>query len=155
MPIPGQKPAPSWQNRLILHPDDANELEAESALGEFRDGKTQGEAEESAYQNYKRKKLTEAAAHHLRGMKGALAVGDKRAAQKHAALYEMHAATLGGDKIGPTHPDVLAYMEEKPGKYRFSGHKADKLANPEVLKSENYLSEITKILTVLDRFDDL
>lgn len=139
----------TWSGRPILHPKDAHKLDAEAALAEFRDGLTQQEAEELAYSSYKKTKLVEAAAHHLRGMRGALAVGDKRAAQKHAALYQLAHQSLGLDPIGPTHESVLQYMDATPGKYRFASHKADILTDKTLLKSEQYITNLSKILELL------
>lgn len=144
---------PNWKGRSILHPRDVDHLEMTSAKYEFGDGLPQHEAEERAYKEYLHSRQIEAAAHHLRGMQQALALGDKRSSQKHAALYQLHAQALGADPVGPPHPDIKSYMDKNGPKYRFRAHKADVLADPEIFKSQEYKKALSKMLHTLEELE--
>lgn len=149
--IPGKPEGPKWAGRDIFHPNDGNALHITAADYEFRDGLPQAEAEEKAYQEYIRGRQVEAAVHHLRGLKAAIAMGDKNVAMKHSALYTAHVQSLGGEPVGAIHPEVQAHMTEKPGKMKFVAHKADTLIKPELVKSEAYANEITKIFGKIEQ----
>lgn len=150
--IPGIKEGPKWCNRSIFHQNDGAHLDAKAALYEFQDGLPQAEAEEKAYSEYVRGRQVEAATHHLRGMKAAIAVGDQKAAQRHSALYTAHHQAIGGDPIGPVHADVQAHLRDNPGKFKFVGHKADSLIQPETMKSEQFLTTFATVMKSLAKY---
>jgi hypothetical protein len=131
-PTPHEKAGlqvPTWLGRTIAHKDHVHELEHAAALNEFRDKMPRPEAEEKAHGDYVQRQHTEAAAHHLSGMKAAHASGDMEAARKHGVMYELHSKALGHKAVGPAHPDVLAHMEKKPGGvYKFKAHRGDLFA---------------------------
>lgn len=116
-----------WNGRPILHDEDAQHLESESALMEFRDHKPRKDAEGQAYEAYKSKHLTEAAAHHLSGMRAAQASGDHESAKKHRMLYELHLRALGHDPYDAV-PDSVKTIINHPdykSSYKFKNHGAD------------------------------
>ena len=134
-PAPVAKPlaaAHNWmdnQSYPLVKPQHAEELEQAAAINEFGDKKPRAEAEAAAYDAYKKRQHTEAAAHHLAGMKAAHGAGDMEAARKHSLMYDLHSKAIGHEPIGPAHPDVIAHLNGKPSKvYRFKPHHGDQLS---------------------------
>lgn len=134
---PAANPTPAaqhhlWGNRVIVHPDHIADLERATGIHEFEGKMPRAQAEERAHADYKRKQHVEAAAHHLAGMKGAVATGDIEAARKHGVMYELHSKALGHDAVGPAHPEVAAKLFNNPsGFHRFRAHRGDMFAVPE------------------------
>lgn len=149
--IPGKPENHKWMGRDIFHPHDAHQLHAKAATYEFGDGLSQADAEDKAYKEYLHGRHVEAAAHHLRSMKAANAVGDSKTAARHSAMYVAHAQAIGGDPVGPVHDDISAHLKDKPGKHKFVGHKADSLIQSDVLKTESYRNGVTAVLRVLSK----
>jgi hypothetical protein len=113
----------------LVKPEHAQELEQNAAINEFGMKKPRAEAEAAAYADYKKRQHTEAAAHHLAGMKAAHGAGDMEAARKHSLMYNLHSKALGHEPVGPAHPDVIAHLNAKPSKvYKFKPHHGDQLA---------------------------
>jgi hypothetical protein len=119
-----------WQGRAVALPEDAKKLEAEAAdneLGPQKMPRTQ--AEDAAYAKYKQEQHTQAAGHHLRNLRVAVAHGDKEDAARHNALYTMHMQALG---LNPHHPPPAGVHEvaNKPMTekgHRFTNHRGDNL----------------------------
>jgi hypothetical protein len=87
-----------------------------------------GQAEQSAHDSYVKENRERAAAHHLAGMKAAMATGNHQDARKHWALYDLHLKSLGKDSIGAIPPEVEKRMMEEHGDkplYKFKAHKGD------------------------------
>src|SRR5688572_17566757 len=92
-PTPHEKAglkAPTWLSRPIVHDDHVRDLEHDAAINEFGHKMARPDAEEHAYQSYLKKQRTEAAIHHLKGIKAAAAAGDMEAARKHNLMYDIH-----------------------------------------------------------------
>lgn len=124
----GLKP-PMWMGRPITHAEHAQDLDQEAAINEFGPSRMHSAAaEEQAYKGYVQRQHTEAAAHHLSGMRSAHAAGDMESARKHSLMYGVHSKALGHDPIGPAHPAVAAHLEGNPGKVRFKPHRGDLFA---------------------------
>ena len=121
---------PQWLGRNILDPAHVQDLELRSAVGEFQDKLPRHEAEERAYSDYQKEHREKAAAHHLDGMKGAQAVGDKETAMRHSLLYQMHLKALGHPEIGPVPPEIQRHVdaEDKKSPVKFKAHAGDLFA---------------------------
>ncbi len=120
---------PSWMGRPVTSKDHLQDLETEAAINEFGPSRMpRGQAEEHAYKGYVQKQHTEAAAHHLAGMRAAHASGDMESARKHSLMYGVHSKALGHDPVGPAHPSVAAHLEGNPGKVKFKPHRGDLFA---------------------------
>ena len=120
---------PKWMGRPISHRDHDRDLEIEAAINEFGPSHMpRAQAEEKAYKSYLNRQHTEAAAHHLAGMKSAHAAGDMDSARKHSVMYSIHSNALGHDSVGPAHPAVAAHMESNPSKVKFKSHHGDLFA---------------------------
>jgi|ERR1700690_271851 len=134
----GQKVAPQWKGREILDPEDEKDLEVRSAIHEFSSKLPRHEAEEKAHNDYKRDKVIESAAHHLKGLKAAHAVGDIETARKHGICYK-----LAMDELG--HKDLLSPPDEVTDKaknssdeiHHFKSHKGDYFTLPKEAEGEN------------------
>jgi hypothetical protein len=119
-----------WQGHAIAHPDDHKTLETEAAANELNAQKMpRQQAEAAAYASYKQKHHTEAAAHHLRNLRVAVAHGQREDATRHSALYTMHMQALG---LNPHHPppsgvQSLASKPMTEKSHRFTNHKGDQL----------------------------
>lgn len=145
----GLKP-PMWMDRPITHKDHAQDLEQEAAINEFGPNRmSRDHAEEKAYQDYVGRQHTEAAAHHLSGMRSAHAAGDMESARKHSLMYGVHSKALGHDPVGPAHPSVAAFLDGNPGKVKFKPHRGDLFAikePPVAHKDEEKHAELGKAL---------
>lgn len=134
--VTGRGPAPTptasgdgttWLGRTILHPSHHEELEQNAAVNEFGLKMPRKEAEAAAYADYEKRQRTQAAAHHLAGMKAAHAAGDMEAARKHGMMYQLHVKALGHEPVGPTAPAIAALLQGQKV-YRFKPHKGDTFA---------------------------
>lgn len=140
---------PAWLGRPITHKDHAHELEMDAALNEFGPSRLpRSHAEEKAYQEYTKRQHTEAAAHHLAGMRAAHAAGDMESARKHSVMYGVHSKALGHDPVGPAHPSVAAHLQGNPGQVRFKPHRGDLFAiqKPPAVISSSPAPELGKTL---------
>jgi hypothetical protein len=116
---------PLWMDRYpVLHHDHFADLEAKAAMNEFGLKMPREAAEKAAHDDYVKRWRTQAAAHHLAGMKAAHAAGDMEAARKHSMMYNLHVKALGHEPVGPAHPDVVEAMKRVKA-YRFKPHKGD------------------------------
>lgn len=121
-----------WVNgpnrRYVLSAEDIPELEREAGVHEFVNKKPREEAEQNAYDSYRRKHHLEAAAHHLSMMRAAGASGSYNDAKKHKLVYDMHLQQLGYDPSDHNVPDdIKNFMNDphnNPG-LRFKAHKGD------------------------------
>lgn len=125
--------APMWSGKPLVHADHAPDLDRAAAVYEMgADKLPRAAAEDRAHADYKKRQHIEAAAHHLGGMKAAVATGDIEAARKHGVMYELHSKALGHDTVGPAHPEVAARLARAPlGFQRFKAHRGDLFAVPE------------------------
>ena len=114
-----------WEGCHILHPHHSAELEQAAAMHEFASGMPRKEAEEKAYQSYRKTQHEHAAAHHLRGLKSAYGSGDREDAKKHAVLYELHMKKLGHEPWRAVPPEIALHLDnplkEKVHKFRPTG----------------------------------
>lgn len=122
----------SWMGRPITDPEHASHLETVAAINEFNGGKPKHEAEDAAYDDYKKDQLHESAAHHLNGVKSALAVGDHDSAKRHGLMYGLAMKKLGHDITGEPPPEVANKAKHPESSYhKFRAHKADAFVLPE------------------------
>jgi hypothetical protein len=129
-----------WQNRLILDPKDADELDATAAEREFKDRLPRSKAEEETHRDYQKSKHREAAAFHLQGVRAAHVNGQIDQAKKHGALYIKHMKALGHDPVAepPAEIKKLAENEEGPKVYKFKAHAADQyVIEPQTTEKED------------------
>lgn len=122
----------SWKGRPIADPEHADHLEVVAGLNQFHRNMLPHEAEDAAHNEYKKEQLTEAAGHHLCGLKAALGAGDHDSAKKHGFFYALALKALGHPIVGEPPPEVASkakHLENSP--YRFKAHKADQFSLPE------------------------
>jgi hypothetical protein len=124
-----QRPDVKWQGRKVVAPAHVDNLERDAAVLEFEHGMSRKDAEEQAYQEYLRIHHTTAAAHHLRGMRGAQASGDYDEARKHGIAYGMHLHALELDPMDqvPDEINELVDADDRKPQIKFKAHKADSL----------------------------
>jgi hypothetical protein len=123
---------PEWSNgpkrRYILSADDIPELERGAGTLEFVNRKPRGEAEDAAYNDYKRKHHVQGAAYHLGMMRAAAASGSNEAAKKHKLVYDLHRQSLGFGADDHQIPDEIQSAMSDPSRLpapKFKAHKAD------------------------------
>ena len=135
--MPANKAITQWLGRDILSPKHHDELELKAAVYQFAHKMSKEAAEHHAYQEYLREHAHLGAAHHLSGMKNAMAAGDQMSAQKHGMLYNLHAKNAGFDPMGPPPQEVLALIQAQKQPYKFKPHTSDQfLVNQPLTKSE-------------------
>ncbi len=136
-----QKQTPQWLGRQILDVNDIPHLEASAGIAEFRDRLPRQHAEEKAYQDYRREKALDAAAHHLSGIMSAHASGIPAAgavASDHGQAYADAMAILGHDPTGEVPKEVLDRRASAAPVHRFKKHPGDALwAPPEPVASNS------------------
>lgn len=129
-PAPQAQAAPKthWQGLPLAHGSHHDELELNAAINQFSSKMPKQQAEQKAYADYKSAQHKAGAAHHLNGMKAALASGQQDLARQHAAHYSSHVQQLGLNPTDPVHPEINA-MAGKPSKSLggFKAHGADAL----------------------------
>jgi hypothetical protein len=119
---------PQWLGRPIVDHGHVQDLETRAAMNEFGHKMPRHQAEQVAHDSYVQEQRERAAAHHLAGMKAAMATGNHEDAKKHWALYDMHLKSLGKESIGAVPPEIEKRMMEETGEkplYRFKAHKGD------------------------------
>lgn len=114
-----------WAERPIIDASHARSLDMRAASLEFGHGLSRQAAEAQAHGEYVKEHHSNAAAHHLAGMKAAHAVGAMDDAQRHGQLYTEHVKALGHPEIGPVPADIAAKAKLVAGLYRFKEHGAD------------------------------
>lgn len=117
-----------WLGRPIVSPEHVQDLETRAAINEFHAKMTRHEAEQKAHDDYVKEHRERAAAHHLAGMKAAMATGNHDDARKHWAMYDLHLKALGKESVGAVPPEVEKRMMEDGGDkpvYKFKAHKGD------------------------------
>lgn len=152
-----------WQNRLILDPKDAEQLDMSAAEKEFKDRLPRSKAEEDTHRDYQQSKHREAAAFHLQGIRAAHVNGQMDQAAKHGALYIKHMKALGHDPVAepPAEIKKLAEAEDGHKVYKFKAHAADQFvleSQPSEKKEEAPMSEpkeMTKAEKVEQMWADL
>lgn len=120
---------PQWRGRKLVSPQHVADLEHRAALKEFEGGLPRGQAEEEAHRDYSREHHLQAAAHHLRGLRGAQGAGDIEEARKHGMAYSLHLNALGHDEFDAVPPEIQALTEapDRKSQGRFKAHAADRL----------------------------
>src|SRR5690349_1343683 len=115
-----------WKDRDILDPADKDDLETRAAIHQFHDALPSHEAEEKAHEGYKRDKLIEAAAHHLKGLTSSHAVGDMETAKKHGLLYKLALKELKhDDHLNPPEEVMDKVKNSKEELHKFKAHIGD------------------------------
>jgi hypothetical protein len=130
---------PQWLGRPIVDHGHVQDLETRAAMNEFGHKMPRHQAEQVAHDSYVQEQRERAAAHHLAGMKAAMATGNHEDAKKHWALYDMHLKSLGKESIGAVPPEIEKRMMEETGEkplYRFKAHKGDLYALHEPSKDQ-------------------
>jgi hypothetical protein len=128
----GKAQGHQWAGRPILHPDHGAELDSRAGIYEFQHRLPRQEAERRAHEDYRQDQHRVAAAHHLRGQRAAMALGDQKSARKHGLMYHLHARALGLNPLDPVHESIGQHLradrggQPQPG-YRFRVHGADAL----------------------------
>ena len=118
-----------WMNKRILHPNDADQLDTDSAVNEFEHGLPREEAEARAYSDYTKHHHSAAAASHLRGLRSAEAAGDLDEARKHHIAYSLHMSKLGYDPLEQVPDEIknLTEADDKKTHYKFKAAPGDAL----------------------------
>ena len=116
-----------WLDKFdIVDPDHVEDLETHAAIKEFTHKLPRHEAEEKAYEDYKKDQIEYSAAHHLAGMKAAQGAGDNDAARMHGTLYQTALKQLGHPEVGEVPTSIANKMKHEPSKvYRFKAHDSD------------------------------
>lgn len=116
----------TWKGRSILDPEDVDDLETRAAIHEFHSGDQRHNAEDRAYVDYRRDKLFDAGAHHLRGIKAAHAIGDTDTARKHGVLFALALKQLGHEDVLNPPKEIKERSENSDKPYHsFKAHPGD------------------------------
>lgn len=131
-----------WLDRYdILDAEHIPGLETTAAIHEFSNKMPRDQAESCAYADYVKERLIECAAHHLSGMRAAIATKDEKVAKRHGMLYHACLRELGYPDVGPVPKDIENKIKhETPKVYNFRGHDADIYVN-KLNKSESDLCQ--------------
>lgn len=121
------KIAPLWKDKYpISDAEHVHHLDTLSAIHEFGSKLPRHEAESKAYEEYKKDRHTESAAHHLTGMKAAHSVGDMDTARKHGTMYGLAMKALGHNATDEVPDEVANKAKYEPsGVTKFKPHKSD------------------------------
>ena len=115
-----------WNSRPILNEDDKDDLDTRSAIHMFHHNLPRHEADEKAYQDYKRDKLIEGAAHHLRGLTSSHSIGDKKTAAKHGIIFKKILQELKhDDHLNPPKEVMEKFKNNSESFHQFRAHPAD------------------------------
>jgi len=125
---------PKWRNVYeTLKPEDHDQLEANSAINEFRGGLPKEEAESKAHQDYLKNHAMDSAAFHYIGMRCATAAQHEPAAKKHGAAYSLAMKHLGLNPLDAPPKEILDRVKDvEKSPYKFSAHAADSFFEPKV-----------------------
>ena len=120
---------PTWRGRKLVSATHMPELERMAAVREFEAGLPREQAEEEAHREYSRRHHLEAAAHHLRGLRGAQGTGDLEEARKFGVAYGLHLNALGFDEFDQVPPEIQTLVDapDKKPHARFKAHSSDRL----------------------------
>ena len=121
---------PNWNGKPIVKDEDKHDLEARSAILEFKNRQTREDAEHSAHHSYKQDRHREAAAYHLQGLKAAQAAGSHEEGRKHGAMYALHLEKLGLDSSGAVPEDIKSLADKQDHFIKFRAHRADAFLLP-------------------------
>jgi hypothetical protein len=121
------KAAPLWKDKYpISDAEHVHHLDTLSAIHEFGSKLPRHEAEEKAYEDYKKDRHIESAAHHYNGLKAAHAVGDMETAKKHAVFYSLASKSLGLNPHDEPSEEISNKAKYEPtGITKFKPHKSD------------------------------
>lgn len=117
--------APKWNDRDIVDPADADELDRTAAVYEFKHRMPRHDAEHRAHHEYQQQKHREAAAYHLTAMKAARAAGSHEDGQKHGLLYQLHLKALGLDSTRAVPKEIESLAAKQDQFYHFKPHRGD------------------------------
>jgi hypothetical protein len=112
----------------VISEDHHADLDARAAVAEFRDKLPKELAERKAHEDYMEEHAYRAAAHHLLGIRAAMASGHDAAAKRHAQAYAAALKVAGHSPLGTPPQKVLDYIQDlKNQVYTFKDHPADAL----------------------------
>lgn len=115
-----------WLEKFdILDQDHEHDLERISARHEFHSGLPREQAEQLAYQEYKRQQMVKAAAYHLDGVDSAKSLGDASSAQMHHNMYQLHCNALAINPLQAVSPEIMAQRGQSAPLAKFTPHPAD------------------------------
>lgn len=130
----------TWLDKYpIVDADHVHDLETRAAIGEFMNRMPRHLAEAKAHEDYKKDQLTEAAGHHLNGIKSSHAAGDHVAAKKHGIMYALALKALGHDPVGEVPSEVSTKaknMSITDPIHSFRAHRADQYSLPKTDEKE-------------------
>lgn len=114
-----------WLNRFpIVAEEDKDYLDHSAAIHEFREGLPKPRAEEKAHSEYLKGKAKEAAAHHLHGLKSAVAAGNTAVAEKHGAGYS-NAMVAAGKNPMEKPPEDVEKASKELALHEYKAHPTD------------------------------
>jgi hypothetical protein len=116
----------------VTSEDHYPDLESRSAILEFRGGLPKDLAEQQAHKDYLQDQAYRAGAHHLLGIRAAIASGHDEAAKRHGESYAAAMKAAGHSVLESPPQKVLDYIKDaKQHVYSFKEHDADGLFRPE------------------------
>ena len=123
----GRSKMAQWKGRDILDAQHATELDRSAAELEFGQSLPRKEAEERAYNSYRKSRYLEGAAHHWKGFTAASAVGDP-SSKEHKLMYDVYMRALGHNPAEAPPPEVKSLVPEADTRRaKFVAHPADQL----------------------------
>jgi len=145
-----------WLDKYDTMSDkDHDALEAEAAVYEFQNGVPRERAESLAHSNYKRKSAISAAAHHLLGMKAALASGSHSGAAQHGKMYHAAMTAAGFNPIGQIPDEIKDAAKEISDLYSFKPHPSDGFFAEKVLEAGNDDKNLEDAIAKLNKLKEV
>jgi hypothetical protein len=115
----------------VVSEEDHPDLEARAAIHEFRGGLPRDVAEQASHFDYLKDQAYKAAAHHLLGIRAAVASGHDEAAKRHGESYATAIKAAGHSPLESPPQKVLDYINDaKQHVYSYHDHPADQLFQP-------------------------
>jgi hypothetical protein len=135
-----------WLGRYkVISEDHHPDLDSRAAVHEFRGKLPREQAEQEAHKDYLQDHAYRSAAHHLLGIRAALAGGNEAAAEKHGSAYATAMKAAGHGALETPPEKVLNYLKDLKSKvYSFKNHEADGLFEPSVLPEASSGDEALK-----------
>jgi len=123
--------APWLGHYQVVSEDHHPDLEARAAVHEFRGGLPRDVAEQAAHKDYLKDQAYKSAAHHLLGVRAAVASGHDQAASLHGQSYATAIKAAGHSPLESPPQKVLDYIQDAKNKvYSFKEHESDGLFQP-------------------------
>ena len=118
----------------VVSEDHHIDLESRAAIHEFRGGLPRDVAEQAAHKDYLKDQAYRSGAHHLLGIRAAVASGHEEAAKRHGEAYSAAMKAAGHSPLEAPLKQVLDYIQDAKNKvYSFKEHESDGLFQPTVL----------------------